>query len=171
MHLAAHGAALRPSHHHQSRCVRCHAGRIEDRRNRPRHHARGNQDEDGSETRGLGAKRLGDMMRTELKLALAAALVVAIAAPAPANDEAGKLGPQLTWDAARDGSPRSYMLNGIKLTFTSAKDADKNIIPVLTLNAPGVAPVAVKGLSGFDHAIASFGVAKIDPKNSGLQVI
>ena len=110
-------------------------------------------------------------MRTELKLALAAALVVAIAAPALANDEAGKLGPQLTWDAARDGSPRSYMLNGIKLTFTSAKDADKNIIPVLTLNAPGVAPVAVKGQSGFDHAIASFGVAKIDPKNSGLQVI
>ena len=95
-----------------------------------------------------------------LRLAILAGLWLAFATPAlaapPARDV--PVGTHIDWSNADEGSPAVYRSGGYTLTIQGEPDADmpEFIVPVLTVEFPGHAPMRVEGsLSShtFDHRV------------------
>jgi uncharacterized protein YecT (DUF1311 family) len=103
------------------------------------------------------------------------ASAVAPAAAAPAVAAAPALNTMIEWEAEKDGATKAYALGGLTLTFSSVVekkgDSGDAPTPVLTVSDGVSPPITVKGEVGFDHAQATFGVGRIDPKGDGQQVL
>ena len=76
------------------------------------------------------------------------------------------------WQASRDGVGHTYTAQGMTLRVTTTRVAGEGTaIPVLTLSAPGAAPVRLTGVSGFDDPAALIGVTRLDAASPGPQVL
>jgi len=79
--------------------------------------------------------------------------------------------PMVAWDAAENGDPSTYRIEGLSLRLASNKDEAGSTVPVLTVRARGLAPFVVRGEPGFPDASARFAVGVFDPKADGPQVL
>lgn len=73
--------------------------------------------------------------------------------------------PQMTsWDSEQNGSPKTYSLDGYKLTLTAKKNGDQMMEPWLAVAAPDMPPFSLQGQGAGDVARADFAVVKLAPK-------
>ena len=76
------------------------------------------------------------------------------------------------WKGSRDGVNHTYTAEGLTLTVTTAPGQDQaGPVPVLTVAAPGAAPVTLTGVSGFDDPTALIGLVRLDPASPHPQVL
>ena len=125
------------------------------------------------------------MIRRGYAFALAAATAVAFfpaaasaRTPQPAPIAPGQV---VEWSLAKGGDGATYRVGALTLRLNatpppepgeSLAAADKVWrTPILTLDAPGRAPLSVAGVEGDTLATARFAAGKLDPEAPGLQVV
>jgi hypothetical protein len=77
--------------------------------------------------------------------------------------------PMTSWDAEKNGDPKTYDIGGLSLTLSSVKDETASF-PVLTIRAKGAPSFTIRADNG-GYAQASFGVGRFDPKGGDRQVV
>ena len=77
--------------------------------------------------------------------------------------------PMTSWDAEKNGDPKTYDIGGLSLTLSSVKDQTVSF-PVLTIRARDTLPLVLREDDG-GFAQASFGVGRFDPKGDDRQVV
>jgi hypothetical protein len=99
------------------------------------------------------------------------AIVLAALLATPAFAAPPAAAPMTAWDAKADGDPKVYHMQGLTLTLSSGKDTDDDLVPELTVASPGGKLTVFDGEpAGFDHAMASFGTGRFDPKAPAPQI-
>jgi hypothetical protein len=79
----------------------------------------------------------------------------------------------IDWKAARDGAQHTYTLDGFTLRVSGKAGATPNdsATPVLTISAPGAAPVTLTGVEGYGDATALIGIVRLDSAAAKPQVL
>ena len=76
----------------------------------------------------------------------------------------------MSWNALKDGTPKTYTIDGYALTFSVREDeGDKT--PLLHAKAPTGEEIDVSGVAGFSDISANFGIGKLDAGSTTEQVI
>jgi len=76
------------------------------------------------------------------------------------------------WKASRDGASHTYAAQGLTLTVSTTRSkGDDDPAALLTIAAPGAAPVTLTGVSGLDDPAALIGLAQLDPASPRPQVL
>ena len=92
------------------------------------------------------------------------------AGPGAAATRTAPLNRMIEWDAARDGSPKTWQTDGVTVSLSERPGQDAPI-PVLRLRGPGGETLSFDGQAGLANAGAHFGVGRLDPRVAGQQVI
>ncbi len=103
---------------------------------------------------------------------IAAWALVGLAAPVEAASAAIPQTKVIAWDASKDGSPKTYRVGDLTLTFSTGRpDKDDEIAPVLTVESPRFGPRSVTGVAGSDPLTATAVIAALDPQAAGPVIV
>jgi hypothetical protein len=102
---------------------------------------------------------------------VAQAIVLAVGLPAcGASAPSASSAKMLSWNAATDGDPKTYTIDGYTLTLSSRGMPDDKV-PALHVKAPSGQETEITGAGGVPDVSAQFGIGKLDEQSGTEQVI